>query len=223
MVRAVIFDFNGTLSDDEPLIEDLFREVLAEQGVLDLTPDLYRRELAGISDPDIARRALELGGHEPAPARVDAILRAKVERYRAATTASPRIAAAVVEAVRWTAQRVPVAVASGALREEIEHGLALAGLRDAFAAVVTIDDVAAGKPDPAGFLRALECLNAATGAPPVAPADTLVVEDSNAGVAAGRAAGMRVAALRNPALTSTAADVVVDALDQATMARLLGP
>ncbi len=221
MIRAVVFDFNGTLSDDEPLLEELFREVLAEQGVLDLTPELYRRELAGISDPDIARRALELGGHEPAPARVDAILRAKVERYRAATAASPRIAPAVVEAVRWTAGRVPVAIASGALREEVEHGLALAGLREAFAAVVTIDDVAAGKPDPAGYLLALERLNAAAGGPPVAAADTLALEDSNAGVAAGRAAGMRVAGLRNPALTSTAADVVVEALDAATMARLL--
>ena len=109
----------------------------------------------------------------------------------------PPIAQHAVEFVRAAAQRVQLAIASGAFRREIEHVLSTAGVRDYFTAVVSIDDVANGKPDPEGFLRALELLNAGGAVnPPIEPWQAVAVEDATAGAHAARAAGMRVAAIR---------------------------
>ncbi len=212
--RAVIFDFNGTISDDEPLLDALFTRLLADRGIT-LTSEVYWRDLAGLSDPEIVRRALALGAKPVTDEACDELLAAKVVAYKDAVTASPTISADAADAVRTAAARVPIAIASGAVREEVEHVLAIAGLRDAFSAVVCIDDVDAGKPDPAGFLLALELLGGV-----IAPADVLVVEDADAGVRAARAAGMRVAAITGPALT-VVPDEPIERLDAETMERLL--
>ncbi len=80
-LRAVILDFNGTVSDDEPLLYRLLRDALAERGV-GLDEDAYFRELAGYSDPEIVARALEMGGVEPTAELREAVLRSKVDRYK---------------------------------------------------------------------------------------------------------------------------------------------
>jgi HAD superfamily hydrolase (TIGR01509 family) len=88
------------------------------------------------------------------------------------------------------ASELPLGIASGALRREIEAILQASGLRDAFAAVVGADDVSRGKPDPEPYLKALARLRAR--APQLGPADCLVFEDSVPGILAARAAGMKV-------------------------------
>ena len=94
-------------------------------------------------------------------------------------------------------ERVALAIASGAFRREIEHVLRSAGVSDHFQVVVSIDDVRQGKPDPEGFRYALAQLNSLTAAdPPIAPEETVAVEDATDGARAARAAGMRVAAIR---------------------------
>lgn len=223
--RAVIFDFNGTISDDEPLLELIFRDLFAPLG-LQITTELYFERLAGLSDPAIVERALEIGGllaDERLRAR---LLRAKVDRYRELTTQSPAIAPEVAAFVAEVARRVPVAIASGAVREEVEHGLALAGIRDLFAAIVCIDDIDRGKPDPQGYEVALQRLNASL--PPrerVTAAQTLVFEDADAGVQAAHAAQMRTVAIAGPAYNGApvAADLVVERLQDAPLERLLAP
>lgn len=212
--RAVIFDFNGTISDDEPLLDRLYREVLAEVGIR-LTSEEYYRSLAGLSDPEIITRALELGGIAPTAGRRAQLLRAKIERYKAEVSRRPTISAEVAAFVRAIASRVPIAIASGALREEVEHVLVLAGLDRVFSAVVCIDEIERGKPDPDGFTTALAALNARTAAdPPVRPSEVLVFEDADAGVQAAKAAGMRCVALRTPAYTGVPvpADLTIDRL-----------
>jgi beta-phosphoglucomutase len=136
--RAVIFDFNGTISDDEPVLDELFQALGARLG-WPLTSDEYYAELAGLSDPEIVDRILARTG---ADADRDALLREKIDRYKALVAETPTVSAAAAAAVRAAATRVPVAIASGAVREEVEHVLALAGLRERFAVVVCADDVA---------------------------------------------------------------------------------
>jgi HAD superfamily hydrolase (TIGR01509 family) len=94
------------------------------------------------------------------------------------------------ELVRALAARVPVAIASGARRDEIETILSAIGLRDAFAAVVGFEDAAHGKPDPAPYLEAARQLEAR--APSLSPAECAAVEDSVPGILSARGAGMRV-------------------------------
>ena len=130
-----------------------------------------------------------------------------------------------IEFVCAAADRVALAVASGAFRREIEHVLAAAGVRQHFQAVVAIDDVRRGKPDPEGFRRALAELNAVTGADPaIEPDQVVAVEDATGGAQAALAAGMRVAAIRglgyDPA--SGYADVVIERLDLRALELILG-
>jgi beta-phosphoglucomutase-like phosphatase (HAD superfamily) len=179
-----MFDFNGTLSDDEPLLFAIFRELFAEQG-RPLTEDEYYERLAGLSDPEIVR--LWLGPDHPA---VDSVIAERLSRYRARVADGSTISAAVREAVQEAAERVPVAVVSGALRDEVVPTLAAAGIADAVAAVVTSEDVERGKPHPDGYLLALELLDRK-----IRPQGVTVFEDTEAGVAAAKAAGMRCVAI----------------------------
>lgn len=211
MTRAVIFDFNGTISDDEPVLDRLFRAMSADLGTPMTSADYYR-DLAGLSDVDILRRIV---ARSRADADVGALLREKIARYKQIVVDEPTIDERTASFVRAVADRVPVAIASGAVREEVEHVLRLAGLLELFAAVVTVDDVTHGKPDPEGYLLALDQLGAG-----IAAADVLVFEDADAGVQAAKAAGMRCAALRTPAYTG-GADVELDRLDPADVDTLL--
>jgi beta-phosphoglucomutase len=179
-----MFDFNGTLSDDEPLLFAILADLFAQQG-RPLAEDVYYRELAGLSDPEIVR--LWLGEDHPA---VEAVLGERIARYRAQVADGSTISPAAREAVRHATGLVPLAVVSGAHRAEIAPALQAAGLAAAFPVVVTIEDVERGKPDPAGYLLALELLDCK-----IRPQDVTVFEDTEAGVAAAKAAGMRCVAI----------------------------
>jgi len=213
--QAVIFDFNGTISDDEPLLDRLFREVLGEVGV-ELTSETYFAELSGLSDPEIVERALELGGVEADRARRAELLRRKVDRYKEEVLREPTVRDGVAEFVREVAELVPVAIASGAVREEVVFVLEQAGLLELFPVIVTIDDVERGKPHPEGYLLALAKLDSHLPLDrSIIAGNVLAIEDSDSGVAAAKAAGMRCVAISGPAYTGepVAADLVVNGLD----------
>lgn len=211
--RAVVFDFNGTLSDDEPILCEIFQELFAEQG-RPLSRQEYFDELAGLSDPEIVRTWL--GGDHPATAWV---LAERVSRYRARVGGGTSIAEAGREAVRYAAARVPVALVSGAARAEIEPVLEAAGLASCFTAIVPAEDVERGKPDPEGYERALELLDSG-----LAAADVVALEDTEAGVAAAKEAGMRCLALVGTLTPERLrrADELVERIDRELMRRLLG-
>jgi beta-phosphoglucomutase len=211
MTRAIVFDFNGTLSDDEPILCEIFIHLFAEHGK-PLSAQQYFDELAGLSDPEIVRTWL--GRDHP---DVDAVIEERVTRYRAAVADGSSVHEHVREAVRYAAERVPLAICSGAARTEIEPVIEAAGLASCFRAVVSSDDVAEGKPDPEGYVRALELLG-------VAPAEALVLEDTEAGVASARGAGVaRVLALKTTLEPHrlARADELIDRIDVELMRRCL--
>ena len=174
--RALIFDFNGTLSDDEPILCEIFLELFAEHG-RPLSAQEYYDELAGLSDEEIVRTWL--GRDHP---DVDAVIAERVARYRAAVADGSTVHEHTREAVRYAAERVPVAICSGAARAEIEPVVEAAGLASLLRGIVSSDDVVDGKPHPEGYLKALGC-SAST------RRTRLVFEDTEAGVASARAAG----------------------------------
>jgi HAD superfamily hydrolase (TIGR01509 family) len=214
VTRAIVFDFNGTLSDDEPILCELFVQLFAEHGK-PLSAQEYFDELAGLSDPEIVRRWL--GRDHPA---VDAVIEERVERYRAAVADGSSVHEHVREAARYAAARVPLAVCSGAARAEIEPVVEAAGLAPLLRGIVSSDDVVEGKPHPEGYVKAMrELLDG------VDPADVLVFEDTEAGVASARAAGVgyviAVAGTLDPTRLREA-DELVDRIDVGLMRRLLG-
>ena len=211
--RAVIFDFNGTVSHDEPILLAIFQELFAEYG-RPLSAEQYFDDLAGLSDPEIVRTWL--GADNPA---VDEVIARRVQRYRELAADGSTVPEEVREAVRYAAERVPVAVVSGAARAEIEPVLETAGLSGHVRVVVAAEEVPHGKPAPDGYLRALELLDSG-----LAPSDVLVFEDAEAGIAAAKAAGMRCIAVLGtlPPERLAAADEIVPALNVGLMQRVLG-
>jgi len=208
----VIFDFNGTLSQDEPILYAIFRDLFAGYG-RPLSEEEYFEQLAGLSDPEIVRTWL--GPDHPA---VDEAIERRTVRYRELAADGSTVPPAVREAVRYAAERVPVAVVSGAARPEIEPVLEAAGLAGLVSVVVAAEDVARGKPHPDGYLRALELLDGG-----LVAADVLVFEDTEAGIAAARAAGMRCVAVLGTLAPErlAAADELVPALDVDLLRRML--
>jgi beta-phosphoglucomutase len=213
LVRAVIFDFNGTLSHDEPILCEIFCELFAEHG-RPLSAQEYFDELAGLSDPEIVRA--RLGRDHPS---VDEVIERRIERYKELVADGSSVPFPVREAVRYAAERVPVAVVSGAAREEIEPVIEAAGLAASIRTIVGAEDVANGKPDPAGYLQALELLDGGLDA-----SEVVVFEDTEAGIASAKAAGMRCFAVLGTLRADrlAAADEIVPAIDIELMQRLLG-
>lgn len=210
--RALIFDFNGTLSDDEPVLCEIFIHLFAEHGK-PLSAQEYFDELAGLSDPEIVRSWL--GRDHP---DVDAVIAGRVTRYRAAVADGSSVHEHTREAVRFAAEHVPLAICSGAVRAEIEPVVEAAGLASLFRGIVSSDDVVDGKPHPEGYLKALALVG-------VDAADTVAFEDTEAGIASARAAGVGHVL----AMTGTLdphrlheADELIDRIDLGVMRRVLG-
>ena len=209
--RAVVFDFNGTLSQDEPILCELFTELFAEHG-RPLSAQEYFDELAGLSDPEIVRTWL--GPDHPA---VDEVLEERSRRYREAVADGSTVPDEIREAVRYAAERVPVGIVSGAARSEIESVLAGAGIASSIAVIVAAEDVERGKPHPDGYTRAASLLE-------VEPAAIVSFEDTEAGVTSAKDAGLRCVAVLgtlSPARLLRA-DEIVERIDAALMERLLG-
>jgi beta-phosphoglucomutase len=206
-VRALLFDFNGTLSHDEPLLCDLFCDLFAERG-RPLSAQEYFDQLAGLSDTEIVRAWL--GRDDPE------LLAEHLNGYLARAGDGSTVPPEVRDAVRAAAGQARLAVVSGAPREMVEVVLAGAGLVGFFDAVVAAEDVERGKPDPAGYLAALELLD-------LSPAKAAAVEDSEAGVAAAKAAGLYVVAVLGTAEPArlAAADEIAERVDVGLVERLL--
>jgi beta-phosphoglucomutase len=210
--RALIFDFNGTLSDDEPILCEIFGHLFAEHGK-PLSAQEYFDELAGLSDPEIVRTWL--GRDHP---DVDAVIAARVERYRDAVADGSSVHEHTREAVHYAAERVPLAICSGAVRAEIEPVVQAAGLAPLLQGIVSSDDVTEGKPHPEGYLKALALLGADA-------VDTVVFEDTEAGIASAKAAGIgHVLAVRGTLEPRRLreADELIDRIDVSVLRRLLG-
>jgi beta-phosphoglucomutase len=206
MTRAIVFDFNGTLSDDEPLLYEVYAELFAEHG-RPLTEEAYLEELAGNTEEEIIRRWL---------GRVDDELVAdRIARYVARTGDGSTVDDDVRAAVRYAADRVPIGLVSAATREEIDPVVDAAGLAELFSVVVSSGDVTQGKPHPECYARAAELL----GTP---PADVVAFEDTEAGVASAKAAGLQVVGVTRTlgAERLAQADALVPRIDLDAVRRL---
>ncbi len=211
VVRAVLFDFNGTLSHDEPLLCSIYREMFAARG-RPLRESEYYGLLAGQSEEAIISGWLGVQGDE-----LEDLIEERIDRYRMAADGSS-IRAETREAVRVAAARVPVGVVSGAYRREIEPVVVAAGLGEALSVIVAADDVTRGKPDPEGYGRAVALLGG------IEPPDVVAFEDTEAGVASAKAAGLRCVGLLGTMAAERLqqADELVQRIDVDLVRRLLG-
>lgn len=180
---ALIFDCDGTLVDSAPVNERAWRQALATWDV-DLAPGWYHRHMGLSADALLAALEAEIG--RPLDRRIvhGAVIDALGWMAEDVRPHEP------VAAVAWAHRgRTPMAVACGGSRWSVEGSLRATGLHQLFDVVVTRDDVCAGKPAPDVYL--LACLRL-----DVRPADCVAYEDTDEGVAAATAAGLRVIDVR---------------------------
>jgi len=209
VIEAVVFDLDGVLLDSEQVWDEV-REALAhERG--GRWSERAQADMMGMSSPEWSRYMHETVGLPESPEQInDEVVRRMLERYRERLPLLP----GAVEAVRRLAARWPLGLASSSNRPLIDAFLEGAGLADDFAATVSSEEVAAGKPSPDVFLEAGRRLR-------VEPAACAAIEDSENGLRAARAAGMRVIAIPNahyrpPNDALVLADIVLAALDELT-------
>ena len=209
--EALVFDFNGTLSDDEPLLLSIYQQLFARHG-RPLPEDAYYDDLAGKSEETIIGTWLGVDG--PLLAM---LVQERIDAYTALAASGSTVTSPVREAVRYAAARVPVAIVSGAFRAEIEPVVAAAGIAGELSMIVTADDVEHGKPHPEGYLLAVERLG-------IDPARTIAFEDTEAGVSSAKDAGLRCLAVRGtlPDERLERADELIDTIDVALVERLIG-
>ena len=209
MIEAVVFDLDGVLLDSEQ-VWDQAREQLAEERGGRWHAQA-QRDMMGMSSTEWSRYMHETIGLPEPP---EEISREVVERLAAIYREHLPALAGAREAVERLATRWPLGLASSSNRELIDLSLELLGVKDLFAATVSSEEVAHGKPAPDVYLEAARRLN-------VAPAHAAAVEDSTNGILAAKAAGMRVLAIPNAHFPPDPealdqADVVLDSLAELT-------
>ena len=186
MIEAVIFDLDGVLIDSEPVWEQVRRQVVAEHGG-HWAADAQQR-MMGMSTGEWARYLSEdLGVGLPPDAVAALVIDQMVARYAERLPLMP----GAVEAVRRLAACWPLGLASASPLSLIDTVLDAAGLRESFAAALSAEQVAHGKPAPDIYLAAAERLGRR-------PERCVAVEDSTNGLRSAAAAGLRVIAVPHP-------------------------
>jgi beta-phosphoglucomutase len=197
MLRAVIFDFNGIIVDDEPIHFKLFQRVLGEEGIVLTEQDYYARYL-GFDDRGAFMAGFREHSRPLSAEKLQELIERKADYYQEAIRNHVTVFPGVKNLVADLSQTLPLAVASGALRHEIETILKTLGLLNHFDAIVAAEDVTQGKPEPEIYLKALAALNASGGnGKPIEAADCVVIEDSKEGIRGARRAGMKCLAVTN--------------------------
>ena len=185
---AVVFDFNGTLSDDEHILFDIFSELFHAHLGWAMSADDYRDELLGHSDREIIERVVARHGHGTED-EVTELLRLRQGVYKQRVADHNPIGASAAQLVKLLADnRIPIGIVTGAQREDVLAVLDGSPTGELVSVVIAEEDVNNGKPHPEGFLAAARTLNRR-------PSDILVFEDSVPGVQAAVAAGMHCIAV----------------------------
>ena len=214
--RAVLFDFDGIIVNSEPLHFQAMQETVAAEHI-ELYEDEYYRELIGFDDRGSFRHLFDRRDKPLEPKTLLALIARKNKLmmdliHRRRFSALP----GVEEFVRGLWRHVPLAICSGALREEIEAMLEGVALRDCFPVIVAAEDVTVGKPDPQGYLLAMEKL-AERSHQKLEPEDCLIVEDAPTVIRSVKDAGFPTlgVATSYPLFKLADADYQVKTLDTA--------
>lgn len=220
-LRAIIFDFNGVIVNDEPVHMAMFQKALAEEGI-DLSREEYYGKYLPMNDRECLAAVLRDKGREANDSLIERLAERKAEYYRQEVARGLNLFPGAADFIRRAAERYYLAIASGARRDEIEVILQNAGLLGCFSALVSAEDVTHGKPDPECYLLALEKLNLALAARPIAADQCIVIEDTPAGIQAAHAAGIKCVAVTNsyPEEQLSEAELAVSSLADLDIMRL---
>lgn len=208
--QGIVFDFDGVIVNTEPLHLQASREALAVRGI-ELSDEEYYERYVGYDDVGMFNQLAIDRGLPWCSDDLQEMLVAKALRFETLEQSGAVLVPGAVECVRRMAEISPLAIASGARPEELERMLVRLSLRSYFLAVVGSGDTPFSKPAPDPYLEAAARLRAQ-------PARAIAIEDTAAGLASAKAAGLRCIGITTtfPASKLSLADVVVNSMDEIT-------
>jgi|CXWL01.1.fsa_nt_gi HAD superfamily hydrolase (TIGR01509 family) len=221
-LRAIIFDFNGVIADDELPHFLMFQQALSDYGIA-ISKEEYYGTYLGMDKRNCTIALLLAHGKSADPPLVAAIQDRKASLFREyATVHPPQLFPGVVDFIKEAKTRYRLAIASGGRREQIERALRSTPIEQDFEIIVSAEDVRIGKPDPEIYQVTLAKLNSLPipSLLTINPSDVVVIEDSRAGIQAGLSAGMFVIALSTtyPVSALTEAHVILRSLAELSLA-----
>ena len=217
MIKAIFFDFNGVIIDDERLQMEAYKEVLHDHGIELAESDYYGA--LGLDDKGFVRAAFARAGKQLNDEVLKDVLQGKGVLHRQAMEDQLPLFPGVVTFLKVTSRHYSLGIVSMATLDEIGYVLDRARLRDLFTVVVSTEDVNVCKPAPDCYLAGLEKLNEKRRAArhlPLLSGECLAIEDSPPGIQSGRGAGMRALGVTNTVtekdLRAAGAEVVTPSL-----------
>lgn len=198
MIRAILFDFNGIIIDDEPIQMKAYQEVLKAEGVEFTEEDYY--QCTGMDNREFVQTQYKNAGKELADEKMVELIGKKNESWKRTVDEQLPLFEGVENFVKKCSRRFALGIVSMADRREIDHVLERAALGDSFSAIVSAEDVSKNKPDPECYLKGFQRLDQnrmKEGHYPLIHKECLVIEDSPQGIRAAKAAGMKVLAVTN--------------------------
>jgi beta-phosphoglucomutase len=218
-LQAIFFDFDGVIANSEPLHLRAFQQTLREDGITLAAAEYYARYL-GYDDAGMFQALAGDRGVTWSKRDVDGLVARKGAVMEALLQGGGLLFPGAAEFIRASAEALPIAVASGAMRHEIVEILQAAGLRTLFSVIVAAGDTPEGKPSPAPYRMAFELLRRECGV--TDPSRCVAIEDSHWGLASARGAGMRCVGVTTSyaAEALTGADMVAGGLGELTLAQL---
>lgn len=219
-LQAVFFDFDGVIADSEPLHLRAYQTVLGAEGI-DLQREDYYARYLGYDDVGLFEALAKDRRITLTTEKLDEWVDTKSHVVEQLLSSGAIVFPGAADCIRMLAERVPLAIASGALEPEIDIVLRHAGLRECFVAIASASDGVRGKPAPDLYLLAMAKIRDRVA---VNPASCIAIEDSHWGLEAARKSGLRCVAVTNtyPAAELGTADLIVDRLGELTLSTIEG-
>lgn len=224
MLKAIIFDFDGVIVDSEPLHHRALAQVAYQLGVA-LDYQTYVRNYIGYDDRDVFRLLLRESSRSTelaSEAEVVRLCQEKAAAFVAVCANGVAMIPGALELIRSLSDQYPLAIASGATRQDIDLVLAGLDLADLFQVIVSADDVARSKPDPQTYSQAVRKLAKIHTERNLKADQCLAIEDTVVGLASARDAGLITLGLASTGSASDLgdADWVVETLVGLTVEKL---
>jgi len=227
MIKAIFFDFNGVIIDDESIQMKAYQEVLRGHQI-DLTEEWYLDAL-GMDDKTFVKTMFERAKKPLTDPVLETVMGAKTDLHRQMIEDELPFFPGVLTFLKATSRHFSLGLVSMANKTEVGYVFERANLTPLFSIVVTAEDASVCKPAPDCYLAGLLKLNDKRRGErqlPLLASECLAIEDSPPGIQSARAAGMRTLGVTNTvsdeALRAAGADVVTKSLADWTVGAVKG-
>lgn len=198
VIKAILFDFNGVIVDDEGIQREIYKEILAAEGV-EMTDEDYAAS-HGMDDVTFVRAAYERKGKTVDDAKTQEIIAAKFAKWREVVGDNFPLFPGIGDFVEKMSHEFALGVVSMEKGHQIQYILDKSGLAKHFSVIVSAEDVSACKPDPQSYrigFNKLDAVRTAAGHLPMTHGECLVIEDTAAGIKAARNADLPALGVTN--------------------------